>query len=408
MHQRSMSKLRTALVLTCTAACVLLLAGVAGAASPPKVVAVSPLHLGVGETLTIRGKNFVPGRNRNWVVFQRARARAVFVRVDNATRTKLTFVVPAKLLPFLARRGGSSVPTRFTLRVLSRRFARTPTPRRLSPVIGPVPVGKATPPQTGDCINGVPTGKASDSDRDGLSDSLERTLKTDPCNADTDRDGVTDGYEYESALDLNSKALPYPGKRPYPNALYVDAGVDYDGDGLTLMDEYSAWVRYGGAKFPLNYSDGTQNTGGPQPVPPALAYLDMNGNGSLSDDERDVDGDLLGNWVEAHGPLSDQAWWTAIYPSERAYGVTFAGTDWLDPDTDGDSLPDGQDDQDHDGYNNVTENFRGPYWVNPFNPCLPDPKSPTCSLHPPVDNPWPPFGAYSPTEPIPLAWPRGP
>jgi hypothetical protein len=402
-----MSVFRIFLVFVCIAAFGLLLAGTAGAASSPKVVSVSPLHLGVGETLTIRGKNFLPGKNRNWVIFQRARARAVFVRADNATATKLSFVVPTKLLPFLTRQGGKSIPTRFSLRVLSRRFAASSTPRRLSPVIGPVPVGKLAPVSNGDCINGVPTGKSSDSDKDGLSDSLEKTLKTDPCNADTDRDGVPDGYEYESALDLNSKALPYPGKRPYPNALFSDSSVDYDGDGLTMMDEYSAWVRYGGGKFPLNYSDGTQNTGGPQPIPAGKAYLDMNGNGSLSDDERDIDNDGLGNWVEAHGPLSDQAWWTSIYPGERAYGVSFAGTDWLDPDTDGDTLVDGQDDVDHDGYNNIAETFRGPYWVNPFNPCLPDPHSPTCSLHPPADNPWPPFGAYSATESIPLVWPRG-
>ena len=401
-----MPVLRTFLLLTCAAACTLLPASMASAATPPKVVAVSPLRLGVGETLTIRGKNFRPGKNRNWVVFQRARARAVFVPVDTATSTKLTFVVPAKLLPFLARRGGQSVPTRFTLRVLSRRFARQATPRRLSPVIGPVAPGKKPPAQTGDCINGVPTGRAADSDRDGLSDSLERTLKTNPCNADTDLDGVTDGYEYESALDLNSKALPSPAKRPYANPLYPDAGVDYDGDGLTLMDEFSAWVRYAGARFPLTYSDGTQNTQGPQPVPPSAPYLDLNGNGSLSDDERDVEGDGLGNWVEAHGPLSSQAWWSAIYSSEQAYGVSFAGTDWLDADSDGDALIDGLDDQDHDGYNNITETRRGPYWVNPFNPCLPDPNSPTCSLHPPVDNPWPPFGAYSPSESVPLVWPR--
>lgn len=399
--------LRPLLVLVCAAGCSLVFAGVSGAASTPRVVAVSPLHLGVGETLTVRGKSFLAGKNRNWVVFQRARARAVFVRVDDATATKLTFVVPVKLLAFLTRRAGKSLPTRFSLRVLSRRFAAKPTPRRLSPVIGPVAVGKALPVQTGDCITGVPTGKSSDSDKDGLSDTLEKKIGTDPCKADTDGDGVPDGYEYYAALDLNSKANPYPGKRPYPNALYPDSNIDYDGDGLTMMDEYSAWARYGDGKFPLtSYSDGTQNTGGPQPIPTGQGYLDLNGNGSLSDDERDVDHDGLGNWVEAHGPLSGQAWWSAIYTSEQAYGVTFAGTDWLDPDTDGDGIADGQDDQDHDGYNNILESSRGPYWVNPFNPCLPDPHSPTCSLHPPISTPWPPFGAYNPAEPIPLAWPR--
>ncbi|HEV7462272.1 MAG TPA: hypothetical protein VGN78_17195, partial [Solirubrobacteraceae bacterium] len=207
----------------------------------------------------------------------------------------------------------------------------------------------------------------------------------------------------------NSKALPYPGKRPYPNALYADSNVDYDGDGLTMADEYAAWARYADSKFPLTYSDGTQNTGGPQPIPPGKAYLDINGNGTLSDDERDVDNDGLSNWVEAHGPLSGQGWWSAIYESEKPYLVTFAGTDWLDPDTDGDGLIDGLDDQDHDGYNNIQETFRDQsgLWVNPFNPCLPNWKSPTCSLHPPPKDSWPPFGTgFNPSEPLPLVWPR--
>jgi len=175
------------------------------------------------------------------------------------------------------------------------------------------------------------------------------------------------------------------------------------------MDEYSAWVRYGDSKFPLNYSDGTQNTGGVQPVPAGKERLDLNGDGKLTDDERDVDNDGLGNWVEAHGPLSGQGWWTNIYETEKAYGVSFTGTDWLDPDTDGDGLVDGLDDQDHDGYNNITETSRdqSSLWVNPFNPCLPDWKSPTCSLHPPPKDSWPPFGnGFNPAEPLPLVWPR--
>jgi hypothetical protein len=404
-----MSRTLQVTVASVLCACGLALAAPASglAAKSPTVTSVSPLKLGVGDKLTIKGKNFIPGKNRNWVVFQRARAKAVFVRADNATKSKITLVVPAKLLAFLSRRGGSYVYTRFTLRVLSRRFAIKSTPKSLSPLIGPgngkAPVGNA------DCVNGAPTGKASDSDHDGLPDTLERQVGTNPCNADTDGDGVTDGYEYASALDLNSKARPYPGKRPYPNALYPDSNVDYDGDGLTEMDEYSAWVRYGNSTFPLNYSDGTQNTGGTQAVPAGKEYLDLNGDGKLSDDERDVDNDGLGNWVEAHGPLSGQGWWTGIYKQEKPYAVTFAGTDWLDPDTDGDGLPDGVDDQDHDGYNNIFETKRGPYFVNPFNPCLPDPHSPTCSLHPPQgQDAWPPFdGSWSnPAESIPLAWPR--
>ena len=62
-------------------------------------------------------------------------------------------------------------------------------------------------------------------------------------------------------------------------------------------------MRYGGRKLgpgnDLLYSDGTQNSdGGPKPVPGDKPWLDLDLDGTLSDDERDVDSDGLGNWVE--------------------------------------------------------------------------------------------------------------
>jgi hypothetical protein len=80
----------------------------------------------------------------------------------------------------------------------------------------------------------------------------------------------------------------------------------------------------------------------------------------------------------------------------------------IDPDSDGDGVLDGADDQDFDGWSNVQELVRGPYRVHPYNPCLPDYTSPTCSKHPPFDNPYPPFPLPAPPDPmppIPLAWP---
>ena len=88
---------------------------------------------------------------------------------------------------------------------------------------------------------------------------------------------MTDGWEFYAAKDLNIKAVPYPGKRPFPNALDpsdgakggTSSGIDFDGDGLTSVEEYRAW-RYTGSSFieakaggldlesPLGYSDGTK------------------------------------------------------------------------------------------------------------------------------------------------------
>jgi hypothetical protein len=114
----------------------------------------------------------------------------------------------------------------------------------------------------------------TDDDKDLLSDSLEGQIKTNACLTDTDGDGVEDGYEYQSARDLNDDEhqqpnayLPYPGKRPYPNPLWKDADVDYDGDSLTLSEEQRLWkFTYEVTRTDprsleaLSYSDGEQYT----------------------------------------------------------------------------------------------------------------------------------------------------
>ena len=155
-----MSRSLQVLVAIALCASAMMLGATAGgeAASAPKIVSVRPLKLGVGDTLTIRGKNFVPGRNRNWVIFQRPRARAVFVAADSATKTQIKLVIPAKLVPFLARRGGAAIYTRFNLRVLGRRLSPLATRKSLSPLIGPLPSGKSAPvASNANCVNGVPT-----------------------------------------------------------------------------------------------------------------------------------------------------------------------------------------------------------------------------------------------------------
>ncbi|MGB2711039.1 MAG: hypothetical protein WBC33_05935 [Conexibacter sp.] len=387
------------------------LAAGADPAALPTIERVHPLKAKIGGTLTIVGRHFIPGKRRNTVVFLRDGAPAIFLKASRASATRLKVELSSKLGTYLiGRNNGEKGPTRFRLRVLARRFGARFTPLKRSPTILPRPgdhgddgsEGPAAPVCT---LKSAKAAPQADADGDSLTNAREVQIKTDPCAADSDGDAIPDGYEYESALDLNLRALPYPGKRPYPNALDPsDSGTDYDGDGLTLADEHAAWVAFGGRTFPLNYSDGTQTSGGPVQVSLGGEWQDLNDDGFLTDDEKDVDGDGLTNWDEAHGRMSP-GWWAAVWDTEKPYTVSFLQTVWLDRDSDGDGQLDGLDDVDHDGWANQDEVTRGPYWVQPFNPCLPDPESRACALHPPVKDPYPPFRPGDPTSPIPLPWP---
>ena len=139
-------------------------------------------------------------------------------------------------------------------------------------------------------------------------------------------------------------------------------------------------------------------------------YFDYDSDGKLSDDERDEDSDGLTNFDEAHSRLTPKYW--SCYGNEAAFGVPYAGTNIVDPDTDGD----GVDDQDHDDLANIAEMSRNaatgkiivhpcdkkdapkqpltdPGRVNSFNPCLPDssPSARTCSRHPTIGASGAPF-----------------
>jgi hypothetical protein len=392
----------------------------------PVIKSISPLTLNVGEKLTVKGKNFLPGKGKTRVFFVRKGGGTAFARADSATKTKLVVTLPAQLDKVL---GGKSA--RVQVRVLTKKFGKLSASKK-SPVVSPTPSGVVVTPDPGtgpavpegDCDkDGIPNSQETDMDNDLLSNDQEVALGTDPCSADTDLDGVQDGYEYQSALDLNGTQLtgapaptPYPAKRPYPNPLYADADIDYDGDGLSLGQESALWTAFGDHTLALNYSDGLQTTVvTPAPGDEILQQLDTASGGShwhdgfLDDAERDADGDGLTNWDEYNGRML-QAWWTGTYTDEKQYPLAFSGTDPLDADTDGDGIPDGADDQDHDGLSNSFEVARPYNWdttyistngnahsgtnpyarVNPFNPCKPV-FSQTCHRHIP-------FGYYGTTE----------
>ena len=105
----------------------------------------------------------------------------------------------------------------------------------------------------------------------------------------------------------------------------------------------------------------------------------------------------------------------ALFAGEKPFPITYAGTDLVDPDSDGDGVRDGADDQDHDDVPNLMELSRSDAAfprpadapcgkevkvsnplpvhgrVNPYNPCLPYLDSRTCVRHPAMDNLFAPF-----------------
>jgi hypothetical protein len=328
----------------------LVAAPVAEAKTPrPYVKSVSPLRASVGEKMTIQGFYFTPGYAENMVVLVAADGRVSYVRSEHSTKRSLTIIVPKKVERLLKVVNGTPVPTSFRIKVIARRMSRLARGALSEPMIGP-DVG-------GDCDNdGRPNPSDTDDDNDLLPDSIEETARTNPCVADSDGDKLLDGWEYMSAIDLNRNALPYPGKRPFPNALYADAGEDFDGDGLWAWTEHQLWV-LGGRKYPLSYSDGDQYT---DPIPTGATWWnDFDSDGMQSDDERDFDGDDLANVYELR--LSDFEPWAPWFPGTIR-------PDFVDADTDGDGILDGGDDQDHDDVSNIDELTAGTWAMNPCDP----------------------------------------
>jgi len=454
--------------LTLIAAALLVVPATAGAkpakGPAPEITRVQPMRVAVGGTLTITGRHFKAQRSKNTLIFRASSGRTAFAKPVRASKTKLVVRVPAAVARLLKVANSSQRPTRLRLVVLAGKFSKI-TPRRLSPVVTGVGDGSG-PGGPG----GTPTVCNSDSDHDNdlLSNSLELSIGTDPCLADTDNDQMSDGWEYYSAKDLNVKAVPYPDARPFPNALDPSDGggagatssaIDFDGDGLTSLEEYRAW-RYTGSAFdaakadgldlesPLGYSDGTKYSrinqapdppawrgpayGLPAPAEPFPATYDHKRDAAWHDDERDADADGLANWLEAARGPGQPIWWQGFFASlahkaepwgqkdattcGQEFGYyherPFAELDLADPDVDGDTLLDGEDDQDNDDVSNIRELYEAVYdldldggytcvalsypsvdmdpgpgtdsWgINPFNPCAPNPNSRTCSDYKP-------------------------
>jgi hypothetical protein len=396
------------------------LASTALAATPkPTVTSFSPAQVPVGGVLVLKGKNFASGARNNRVFFSRATdGKTVRVRPKKASKTRMEVVVPAALSKFLT----DGKATTFQLSIFTKVFGPK-TRKSRSPIVLPAgsvpttpgsPGVTVTPPPAPDCdADGTPDAQDTDDDNDGLGDDVEAAIHTNPCSGDTDGDGVGDAFEYYSSLDLNGSPN-YAGKRPYPNPLDgTDANKDFDGDGLTQAQEFAAAVKFGSATTaPLTYSDGNQ-----QSVAPANpGAMDLDHNGRITDDEKDADNDGLPNWLEIanvepdpylgcafQGPSNAPTIYTNCggvlmpngntfrIPEKTVTGATsppfLAQTNYLDPDSDGDGVNDGNDDQDLDGLTNLEEitgtsaAYPGQY-TDPQDPCDPNTDARTCPTHP--------------------------
>src|SRR3712207_6258251 len=160
----------------------------------PVITSVRPMETNIGQTLTITGRNFKRGRNKNTVLFKRDGARAVFVKADIGTTKLLKVKLPEKLAAALRQVNGSPTMTTFRLRVLSRRLGKSFTSGDRAPRIGPelppappkIEDQSVTNPD-GDCDgDGARNGADGDDDNDLLPDGQEMDLKLDPCKADSD------------------------------------------------------------------------------------------------------------------------------------------------------------------------------------------------------------------------------
>ena len=407
----------------------------AEAAKAPVVKNVAPKNVFVGQTLTLRGRNFRPGIGKNTVAFKRKGAKVVLVRSDKSTKKMLKVKLPKRLEKVLVVRNGVPAPTRLQVRVLAARFGKSYTRPSQSPIVGPEkPPAPPRPPAAdphGDCDgDGQVNSVDGDDDNDLLTDDAreaaparsvqgghgrrrrDRRLRV-PVGARPQRRRVP-GRRRRSCPRLRSvrtrtrcsptrtstttatrcgsarstrcgrrtatrraarstiSSTPTATSTP-PTAATAPAGAPAACVGPDPHAKYADFFGWAGAARLRDRAGSTLAVDGDQRrweaawhlrdcatstrtassrSPHEERYYDL--DGKLSDDERDEDADGLTNYDEATG-RNTSGYWVACYKSEKPYPITYAGTDLVDPDSDGDGVRDGADDQDHDDIPNLME-----------------------------------------------------
>ena len=162
-----------------------------------------------------------------------------------------------------------------------------------------------------------------DDDNDGMLDTEEDALGTDPTNPDSDGDGFCDGPADVYAAD---STLVCRGPDPAP----LDSALPVDTDGDMFPDEDPDGP--GGLEADTDddndgFSDELENNCGSDSLDASDAPADLDGDTICDMLDTDIDGDGLNNTVETN---------TGIYISSED-----SGSDPLNPDTDGDGYCDG-------------------------------------------------------------------
>ncbi|WP_330442769.1 Ig-like domain-containing protein [Flavobacterium sp. C4GT6] len=252
-----------------------------------------------------------------------------------------------------------------------------------------------------------------DQDGDGLNNSEEALIGTDPTLPDTDGDGVNDGDEVTGGsnpldpcspvptggcpTDADGDGSPFGTDPDDTNPCVPDSSAgacDQEGDNLNNTQE----TVYG--TDPTNpdtdgdgINDGSEVTNGTDPLDPCSPNLnstlcDRDGDGLTNADEvllgtnpmlADTDGDGITDGDEVTNgtdPLNPCDPSMAAGPCDQdSDGLTNSqeasiGTSPTNPDSDGDGINDGDE---------VTGGS------NPLNPCDPNPTSPACTVDPSID-----------------------
>jgi hypothetical protein len=171
-------------------------------AARPSITSIGPASVAVGDTLTIRGRGFLPGRRRDSVSFTRPGHPAVTVKATDATRTRIRVVVPVALERYL----GDTQPSRVRVRVRARRFSAASAARNRSVLVRSRAAQEALDGAPGDCTSADPlddvTGALGDTLGPDLGDAPDDVLPDDGgCDAASPDDPAAAGDGSGPAAD---------------------------------------------------------------------------------------------------------------------------------------------------------------------------------------------------------------